>query len=690
MDLFAAVEHDIKSDIIELTRKLNHYNHQYHHYDISEISDEEYDKLFRKLQDLENEYPEYKQDDSPTNKVGGEVLSEFIQYTHQVQMLSLGNIFSEINEEGSEHTELLQFLTRIAKDLNCESEEVQFVASPKYDGVAISLIYEDGVLVRGVTRGDGFVGEDVTHNIKTIKNIPLRLRGSDAPKLLEVRGEILILKPDFIALNIEQEGKGEKVYANPRNLAAGSIRQLDSAMCRARPLKFFAYSIAQHIDSKILTSFWQQLEYLRKVGFDVSKECKKLVGFEQIASYYENMLSIRESLDFGIDGVVYKVDEIALQEKLGFVSRAPRFAIAHKFPALEVESRLLAIDVQVGRTGVLTPVAKIEPVNVAGVVVSNATLHNQDEIWRKDIRIGDIVLVRRAGDVIPEIVGSVASKRVMELDKFIMPKICPSCGAATIRDNEDAIALRCSNLPALCPAQQKYIILHFASKLAFNIDGVGEKVVEQLLQAGKIKNIPDLFKLQVSELLDLERFAQKSAEKLVNAINTSKKTTLAKFIYALGIRHVGETSAKDLAKAFGCLENLFVANLEQLLQVNEVGDIMAKSIYNYFHEEDNLQLISELISLGVNYPLEEAKNLYHEEITAKTYVITGAFLNYKREGIKAKLEEYGAKVASSVSRKTDFVIVGHDAGSKLDKALSLGITLLSEEQLTNLLESLKD
>lgn len=689
-DLFSNLD-PIESQIIQLTKELNYYNLQYHTYDKSLISDEEYDLSFRRLMALEQEYPHFKQADSPGQKVGGAILTKFNQIEHQIPMLSLGNIFSAMNEIEPElrHQELIQFCNRLAKELDCTSSDLTFMASPKYDGVAISLLYRNGILVQALTRGDGYIGEDVTNNVKTIRNIPLTLSCDlFVPELIEVRGEILIQTQDFIELNQQQTARGERLYANPRNLAAGSLRQLDSRITAARPLCFYAYALAQHSSDLQFDLFSEQLEQLKYFGFNFANECASLIGAAELIDYYEDMLIKRNKLAFGIDGVVYKLNIIADQEKLGYVARAPRFAIAHKFPAEEVESELLGIDVQVGRTGALTPVARIKPVNVAGVIVTNATLHNQAEIWRKDIRIGDIVVVRRAGDVIPEIARSLPLRRSGELAKFFMPTICPACGSHLVSEEDEAI-LRCS-AGLYCIAQKKQAITHFASKLALNIDGLGEKSVEQLVDAGLINSIPDLYRLNFEQLCQLERFAEKSATNLIQAVELSKNTSLPRLIYALGIRHVGESSAKDLAKAFGSLEVLLVANLEQLLQVREIGEIVAHSILDFFAEEHNLQVIQELLSLGLTYPAIIAENLYHPQITGKTFVITGSFVNLKRDEIKAELEEYGAKVAGSVSKKTDYVIVGSDAGSKLTKANELGIRLMEESELTLLLAELKN
>lgn len=687
-DLFSNVD-PIEAKIIQLTKELNYHNLLYHTYDNSIISDEEYDRIFRELIDLEREHPQFKQADSPSQKVGGVILSKFNQLEHKIPMLSLGNVFSVMGELQNElrHQELIQFTNRLAKELACYADELNFVASPKYDGVAISLLYKNGVLVQALTRGDGYTGEDVTNNVRTIRNIPLTLQCDlFAPEMLEVRGEILIQTQDFIRLNQQQTSKGERLYANPRNLAAGSLRQLDSSITASRPLCFYAYALAQHSSDLNFDRFSTQLKQLKDFGFSVAAECRSVVGVAGLINYYEKMLEQRNKLDFGIDGVVYKLDNIVEQEKLGYVARAPRFAIAHKFPAEEVESELLGIEVQVGRTGALTPVARIKPIVVAGVLVTNATLHNQAEIWRKDVRVGDIVVVRRAGDVIPEIARSLPLCRIQELNIFNMPTECPACGSKVVAEEGEAI-LRCS-AGLYCIAQKKQALIHFASKLALNIDGMGEKSVEQLVDAGLINTIPDIYRLNVEQLSNLERFADKSARNLIQAIELSKNTTLPRLIYALGIRHVGESSAKDLAKAFGSIDALANANLEQLLQVREIGAIVAQSILDFFAEEHNLRVLQELIDLGINYTLITAENLYHPLITGKIFVITGSFIDFKREDVKAKLEEYGAKVSGSVSKKTNYVIAGSEAGSKLDKAQELGTEIIDEARLIELMVEL--
>lgn len=690
MDLFSdntnsdnsVVENPIKNKINQLTDELIKYNYHYHTLDESLISDEEYDKQFRQLQDLEQEHPEYKRTDSPTQKVGFTIRDEFTQATHSVQMLSLNNIFSNMDETDTllRHHELIQFDKRICETLDVGSTD--YVASVKYDGVAISLIYDNGKLIQGITRGDGFTGEDVTINIKTIKNIPKQLNTNTPPQLLEVRGEILIFKDDFIKLNQELEAHGLRTFANPRNTASGSIRQLDSGITASRPLHFFAYSIAQNTSNTQLDTFFAELQYLKEIGFDVSEYFKLCNGLDELIKFYENILASRDSLPFGIDGVVYKVNSVVKQKKLGFVMRAPRFAIAHKFRAVSALTQVLDIQVQVGRTGAITPVAKLNPVNVGGVIVSNASLHNQDEIIRKDVRIGDYVLVRRAGDVIPEVECVVIEKRGSSVREFVMPTTCPVCESHLIRLDGEAI-IRCS-AGLYCPAQKKQAIAHFASKLAMNIDGLGEKSVEQLVEAKLVEYPSDLYLLTLDKLINLERFGEKSALNLLQAISESKNTTLNRLIYALGIRHVGESTAKDLASSFGTLDKLIAASELELLQVHDVGRVVALSILDFFSEEHNRKIIDKLITLGVNYKAVEATNKFNPNITGKTFVLTGALTNLTRDEAKAKIEEFGGKVSSSVSKKTDYVIAGSDAGSKLEKATALGITILSENEFTNL------
>ncbi len=680
---------NIKEKIDTLTDDLIRYNFFYHSKDESLIPDEVYDKLYRELINLELEFPQYKRADSPTTQVGYAPLLEFSQKKHNTPMLSLNNIFSAMDQTDVliQHKELIQFNKRLADALNIP--EVSYVATPKYDGVAISLIYHNGVLTSGITRGDGFIGEDVSLNIKTINNIPKVLNVHTPPALLEVRGEILIKTADFIQLNKNQEDLGLKVFANPRNAAAGSLRQLDSNITASRPLHFFAYAlllnkINENCAIKINT-YSEQLNFLQTLGFDVGSWYQICHNQNELIAYYENMLLQRDLLPFGIDGVVYKVNNITSQEKLGFVSRAPRFSIAHKFPAQIMETQIIDIEVQVGRTGALTPVARVKPVSVGGVIVSNATLHNQEEIQRKDIHIGDFVYVRRAGDVIPEIVNVILEKRNEKVSKFKMPTLCPVCNSHLIQLEGETI-IRCSG-GLFCSAQKKQAIIHFASKLAINIDGLGEKIVEQLVENNLIHNIVDIYKLTESNLIQLERFGEKSAYNLITAINNSKNTQFNRLIYALGIRHVGEATAKDLARTFGAFETLMNANTTELMQVNDIGDIVAKSIVDFFSEEHNQNIITQLLNCGIAYDIEASKSNFNENITGKTFVITGTLPNHSRDEVKSLIENLSGKVSNSVSKKTHYVIAGADAGSKLEKATTLGVTIIDEETFLKLIYS---
>lgn len=672
----------IKEQIDSLTNNLIKYNDSYHNKNESLISDEEYDQLFRQLQILEEKYPNFKRKDSPTNIVGGQVLPEFIQEPHIISMLSLNNIFSDMNETNEElkYKELIQFNKRLCESLNLP--HLDYVASPKYDGVAISLLYENGILTKSLTRGDGFTGENITQNIKTVKNIPKILSIKNPPALLEVRGEILIFKEDFIKLNTWQNEIEGKQFANPRNLAAGSLRQLNSSITAKRPLHFFAYSIARNSNNIEFKTFYEQLQYLKELNFDISDYCQLIESVPGLIKYYESILQKRNDLPFGIDGVVYKINKISYQEQLGYVSRAPRFSIAHKFPAEEIESQILDIVVQIGRTGALTPIAKIKPVFVGGVMVSNATLHNQDEVKRKDIRIGDYIVVKRAGDVIPEVVKVILSKRKPDTKEFVMPTTCPVCGSRLIKE-EDEVIIRCS-AGLYCDAQKKQAITHFASKLAMNINGLGEKIVNQLVDSNLIHTPADIYKLTFDKLEPLERFGKKKSENLLASINKSKTTTLARFIYALGIRHVGEATAKDLANTFGSLKALMEASQEELLLVHDIGSTIALSIIDFFSEKHNLQVIEELINLGITYPETKSSKKFNQNISNKIFVLTGTLNNYTRDEAKAIIDEYGGKVVNSVSKKTNYVVAGSESGSKLDKANELGVTIINEKQFENL------
>jgi DNA ligase (NAD+) len=675
----------IKNEIDNLTSDLIKYNHFYHTKDESLISDEDYDQLFKKLIDLEAKFPQYKNPQSPTQKVGNAPLKEFTQATHVIPMLSLNNIFSNMEESDLRvrHNDLFQFDKRIQEAIK---NQVSYIATPKYDGVAISLIYIKGLLHQGITRGDGFIGEDVTQNIKTVNNIPKVLNINPLPELLEVRGEILIKTNDFKNLNIHQEQAGLKIFANPRNAAAGSIRQLDSNITASRPLHFFAYAITQMVAENKFNTFYEQLIYLKKIGFDTGGLFKQCNNPQELINFYEDILAKRSKIPFGIDGVVYKVNSITEQEQLGFVLRAPRYAVAHKFPAEMCESQIIDIQLQVGRTGALTPVARIKPVTVAGVVVSNATLHNQDEIIRKDIHIGDFVLVRRAGDVIPEIVKVIIEKRNTKAIKFTMPEFCPVCGSHLIKLEEETI-IRCSG-GLYCSAQKKQSISHFASKLAMNIDGLGDQIIEQLLENKLINTIVDIYKLNIEQLIKLERFGYKKANNLINAINNSKNTTLNRLIYALGIRNVGEATAKNLAKTFGTLEKLMDAQLLELQQINDIGEVVAVAINKFFNEPHNQDIIKELLKLGINYPNNISISVFNPLITGKTFVLTGTLNNYSREDAKTRIEELGGKVTNSLSKKTDYLLAGVEPGSKIEKATLLQIKIITEYEFQAMLNNI--
>jgi DNA ligase (NAD+) len=565
---------------------------------------------------------------------------------------------------------------------------VEYTAEPKFDGLAVSLRYENGVFKTGATRGDGDTGEDITLNLKTIRSIPLKLPVNHPPALLEVRGEVLMLKKDFLRLNQQQSARGEKEFANPRNAAAGSLRQLDPGITATRHLTFFAYGAGQCDDAQLpQDTHHNMLRYLSSLHFPVSKECRVVTGLPGLLEYYRTIGAKRDDLPYAIDGVVYKVNSLLFQEKLGFVSRAPRFAIAHKFPAQEVMTQLLDIDVQVGRTGALTPVARLQPVFVGGVTVTNATLHNADEIERKDVRIGDTVIVRRAGDVIPEVVAVVAEKRPPGALVFTLPAHCPVCGAKAVRLPGEAVA-RCTG-GLFCPAQRKQALLHFASRRAMDIEGLGDKLVDQLVDQAIVRTPADLYRLGIAALANLERMADKSANNIVNAIEKSKRTTLARFIYALGIRNVGEATAKDLAAHLGSLDRLMAADSERLQQIPDVGPIVAQSIADFFAEAHNREVIEQLRASGVRWDEHEGKSLLTgtaAPLSGKTFVLTGTLPTMSREEAKEKIEALGGKVSGSVSKKTDYVVVGTDPGSKYDKAVSLGITLLDEAGLQALLQ----
>ncbi|MFZ2853420.1 MAG: NAD-dependent DNA ligase LigA [Rhodocyclaceae bacterium] len=659
-----------------LRAELERHNHQYYVLDSPLIPDAEYDRLFRELQAIEAEHPELASTDSPTQRVGAAPLPQFGSLAHRTPMLSLNNAFSD--------TEVEAFDRRIREGLAAEGG-IDYAAEPKFDGLAIGLTYENGVLSCGATRGDGSTGEDVTPNLRTVNTIPLRLRGSRIPQLLEVRGEVLMMRSDFDRLNARQREKGEKEFVNPRNAAAGSLRQLDSRITASRSLRFFAYGIGVAEGAALPATHSALLDRLAEWGFPVAAERDCVRGVAGLLDYYARIGAKRATLPYDIDGVVYKVNDLAAQEQLGFISRAPRFAIAHKFPAEEALTEVLAIDIQVGRTGALTPVARLAPVFVGGVTVTNATLHNEDEVRRKDVHIGDTVIVRRAGDVIPEVVRVLPEKRPILAPEFIMPRLCPVCASQVVRAADESVA-RCSG-GLYCPAQRKQALIHFASRRAMDIEGLGDKLVEQLVDAHLVRTPADLYRLGLLALVNLERMAEKSANNLLAAIERSKQTTLARFIYALGIRNVGEATAKDLARHFGSLARVLAADEAQLLQVNDVGPVVAQCLRQFFAEPHNIEVIEQLRAAGVTWTEGEGVAPEASALAGKVFVLTGTLPALTREEAKELIEAAGGKVSGSVSKKTDFVVAGAEAGSKLEKAQTLGVAVIDEAQLLQLLQA---
>jgi DNA ligase (NAD+) len=657
-----------------LREQINHHNYCYYVLDNPEIPDAEYDRLMRELESLEQQYPETITPESPTQRVGSAPLKEFAEVRHTIPMLSLGNAFEE--------QEVIDFDRRVREGLDVDS--VDYSVEPKLDGLAISLLYENGLLVRGSTRGDGYTGEDVTQNVRTVDSIPLKLMGKDYPRILEVRGEVFMSKKGFAELNERQRKSDDKTFANPRNAAAGSLRQLDPRITATRPLEIYCYGLGQVEGRAMPDRHSEIMQALKGWGLRVNPEARLVKGIKGCIDYHRKMLQKRESLGYDIDGVVYKVDRVDQQETLGFVSRAPRWALAHKFPAEEEMTKLIGIDVQVGRTGALTPVARLEPVFVSGVTITNATLHNQDEIERKDVRIGDMVIVRRAGDVIPEVVQPILSKRKnRKLRKFRMPTKCPVCGSKVVRLEGEAVS-RCTG-GLYCPAQRREAIKHFVSRRAMDIEGIGDKLVEQLDQLGMIKDVSDLYRLKADAIAGIERMGDKSADNLVKALEHSKKTSLSRFLFALGIRQVGETTAQTLARHFGTLEALMQADEEALIEVQDVGSVVAQSIVSFFKEKHNRDVVKKLLKAGIHWPQEKTPSKKSQTLAGKTFVLTGTLPNMSRNEAKEKLQGLGAKVSGSVSNKTDYVVVGADPGSKATKAEELGITMIDEDQLRELL-----
>lgn len=661
----------------QLREQLEYHNYRYYVLDDPEIPDVEYDRMFRELQGIEEAHPELCTEDSPTQRVGGAPVAGFGEVRHLVPMLSLDNAFSP--------DELSAFDRRARERLETD-EKIGYFAETKLDGTAISLLYEDGRLVRGATRGDGKTGEDITHNVRTIDSIPLRLRGRGYPARLEVRGEAYMPKAGFRALNARLSAEGSKTFVNPRNAAAGTLRQLDPRIAASRPLEFFSYGIGYSKDGSMPATQSEILQRLREWGIRISPLSRLVTGVEGCLEYYDDCAKRRDSLPYEIDGVVFKVDRIDLQQELGFLSRAPRWAIAFKFPAQEVTTVVRAVDFQVGRTGALTPVARLEPVFVGGVTVSNATLHNLDEIERKDVRVGDTVIVRRAGDVIPEIVRALHERRKGRPRRVKQPAKCPVCGSDVVRPEGQAVA-RCSG-GLVCPAQRKEKLRHFASRRAMDIEGLGAKVVEQLVEEGvkgrAVKTPADIYALDADQLAGLERMAEKSARNLVDAINKSKDTSLPRFLFALGIPEVGEVTAANLARHFGNLDALATANLEELEIVPDVGPVVAQHVHEFFRQPDNLKVIEALVGHGVNWPVEQPVTR-SSALEGKTFVLTGTLESMTRDEARERIEIAGGKVTSSVSSKTNYLVAGADPGSKLQKAEQLGVEVIDLDGLLEVL-----
>ena len=673
-----------------LREQLHHHAWRYYTLDDPEIPDAEYDRLFQELQALESAHPELVTEDSPTRRVGGRVLEAFASVRHAVPMLSI-RTETDTGAQGA-----LAFDARVRKELGLSDTDppVGYVAELKFDGLAMNLRYEQGVLVQAATRGDGEVGEDVTQNVRTIGQIPLRIvTPADAaippvPPVLEVRGEVYMRRDDFEALNARQRDKGEKTFVNPRNAAAGAVRQLDPTIAARRPLSFYAYGLGEVTPAEqggpVFETHFELLQAIGSWGFPVDPSVKRAQGASELIAFHERIGVERDRLGFDIDGVVYKVDSLALQRKLGFVTREPRWAVAHKYPAQEQLTTVLDIDVQVGRTGKLTPVAKLAPVFVGGVTVTNATLHNEDEVRRKDVRVGDTVIVRRAGDVIPEVVGVLTERRPSGAAVFTMPAVCPVCGSAAVRESGEADT-RCTG-GLYCSAQRKQAILHFAQRRAVEVEGLGDKLVDQLVDAGLINTLPDLYRLGLSALASLERMAEKSGQNILQALEHSKKTTLPRFLFGLGIRHVGEATAKALARHFGSLDSVMAAAEDQLLQVPDVGPVVAQSIRTFFDQPHNREVVEQLRACGVTWEEAEPAAQVPRPLAGRTVVLTGTLPTLSRDQAKDRLEAAGAKVAGSVSKKTHYVVAGAEAGSKLDKAREFGVKVLDEAGLLALLD----
>ncbi len=658
----------------ELRQLLAEHNRRYYELDAPQIPDAEYDRLFLELVALEHDYPELIVIDSPTRRVGGAVASGFAEVPHGVPMLSLDNAFTE--------QDVIDFDRRIRERLG--SDSVIYSAEPKLDGAAISLIYEHGLLVQAATRGDGAVGEDVTHNVRTIRSVPLRLTGADVPHRIEIRGEVYMPREGFLALNRQAERSGDKLFANPRNAAAGSLRQLDPAVAARRPLEMFVYGIGMVVDGNLPDRHSETLRKLKEWGLRVCSDIAVVSGAEGCLKYYGELSVRRASLPFDVDGVVYKVDEYASQQQLGFVARAPRWAVAHKFPAEEQLTQVEAIEFQVGRTGALTPVARLSPVFVGGVTVSNATLHNFADLQRKDVRVGDTVIVRRAGDVIPEIVSVVLDRRPTATSEVVLPVACPVCGSE-LAQGDGQVVIRCS-AGLVCPAQRKQALRHFASRRALDISGLGDQLIEQLVDSGMVQTAADLFSLDSARLAELERMGERSADKLIAAIRRSCKTTLARFLYALGIPDVGDATSRLLAQYFGNLEALAAASEEQLQAVPDIGPVMAAGIFAFFRQRDNQAVIAKLREAGVAWDDLPAPSADRQSLRGQSFVLTGTLAGMSREEAKARIEALGGKVSGSVSSRTTYLVCGENPGSKLVRAAALGVQTLDEEALLALLQ----
>jgi DNA ligase (NAD+) len=676
----AQILEQVRAEYEQLKDELNQHNHRYYVLDEPTIPDSEYDRSMRRLQDIEQQHPELLSDDSPSQRVGGAALPSFSQVSHAVPMLSLDNAFSE--------EELEAFDRRISDRLNYkDDQQIDFVCEPKLDGVAVSLLYSQGLLVRGATRGDGKVGEDITANVRTINSIPLRLNGDGIPELLEVRGEIYLPRGGFDKINAAAIAKGDKPFVNPRNAAAGSLRQLDSKITASRPLEMCAYSVGQFQGGETPDSHLNMLKALGSWGFKINTYVEAVQGIAACEAYYERMQERRDQLPYDIDGIVYKVNDLALQQRLGFVAKAPRWAIARKFPAQEEMTQLVDVEFQVGRTGALTPVARLAPVFVGGVTVSNATLHNGDEIARLGLCIGDTVIIRRAGDVIPKVAAVVLDRRPENAQPIVFPENCPVCQSSVRRVEGEAVA-RCSG-GLFCGAQSKEAIKHFASRKAMDIDGLGDKLVELLVDRGLIYSPADLYELSATKIADLERMGEKSAQNLIDSIAVSRQTTLAKFLFALGIREVGEATGQTLARNFGSLEAIIEAEQDALLEVDDIGPVVAYYIRDFFRNPDNLSIINALRESGVSWDDIDITAQDSQPLKGQTWVLTGGMEIMSRAEAKDRLQELGAKVAGSVSAKTSQVVAGPGAGSKLTKAQSLDIPVFDEEQFLAFLEGHK-